>query len=296
MGDKLRQLRQGPTILAPEQMHRPRLRSPRLQHAHQAAAGQRIGQQYLRLHQQPGPGDRRLAQRIAIVTAQNRIALPAHFPLHARQPPLVAGGPDRMGQAEMIGEIFRPPGRSVTRQISRRGADHHPIRRQVASHQILLMDLADTDRQIEPLIHQIDHPVSQIQFHPDRRPGLQEGGGQGRDHAGAERGGSAHPQGAGRRQPQPLDRAFGDGDLLHHPFRFVKIDSPGVGEALASGVTLQQTRRQLAFQLGDIFPDHHRRQPQARRRPGKAAALHHGNKRLHPSQLIHIANLWLVMF
>ncbi len=79
----------------------------------------------------------------------------------------------------MIGEIFRPAGRSVTRQISRRGADHHPIRRQVASHQILLMDLADTDRQIEPLIHQIDHPVSQIQFHPDRRPGLQEGGGQG---------------------------------------------------------------------------------------------------------------------
>ena len=196
----------------------------------------------------------------------------------------------------MIGEILRRPGGPVTRQISRRGADHHPIRRQIAGHQILLMDLANADRQIDPLIHQIDHPVSQIQFHPDRRPGLQEGGGQGRDHAGAKRGGGAHPQGAGGRQPQPLDRAFGDGDLLHHPFRFVKIDPPGVGEALASGVTLQQTRRQLAFQLGDIFPDHHRRQPQARRRPGKAAALHHGNKRLHPSQLIHIANLWLVMF
>lgn len=65
----------------------------------------------------------------------------------------------------MIGEILWRPGGPVTRQISRRGADHHPIRRQVASHQILLMDLADTDRQIEPLIHQIDHPVSQIQFH-----------------------------------------------------------------------------------------------------------------------------------
>lgn len=91
-------------------MHRPRLRSPRLQHPNQAAAGQRIGQQYLRLHQQPGPGDRRLAQRVAIVAAQNRIAFPAHFSLYARQPPLVAGGPDRMGQAEMIGEILWRPG------------------------------------------------------------------------------------------------------------------------------------------------------------------------------------------
>ncbi len=180
----------------------------------------------------------------------------------------------------MIGEIFRPAGRSVTRQI---GAAQITIRYgAVASHQILPMDLADTDRQIEPLIHQIDHPVSQIQFHPDRRPDLQEGGGQGAITPAPNEVGALTrrvPAGASRSR----STAFGDGDLLHHPFRFVKIDSLGVGEALASGVTLQQTRRQLAFQLGDIFPNHHRRQPVARRRPGKAAALHHGNKRLHPS-------------
>ena len=85
----------------------------------------------------------------------------------------------------------------------------------------------------------------------DRWPGLQKGGGQGAITLAPNEVGALT---AGCR-PAPAaaaQRRFGDGDLPITRFCFVKTDPPGVGEALASGVTLQQTRRQLGFQLGDI--------------------------------------------
>jgi hypothetical protein len=72
----------------------------------------------------------------------------------------------------MIDQIRRYDWRTVTSQVSGRGANHHPIRTEIFRHQIGVVNIANTDRQIEALIDEIDHPVSQIQFDANIRPRL----------------------------------------------------------------------------------------------------------------------------
>jgi hypothetical protein len=62
--------------------------------------------------------------------------------------------------------------RAVTRQIVRCGANHHPVRAEVFRHQIIVMDVANTNGQINTFVHQIHHPVSQIQLDPHFRVAL----------------------------------------------------------------------------------------------------------------------------
>ncbi|KAG6336786.1 hypothetical protein ID866_2316 [Astraeus odoratus] len=216
-----------------------------------------------------------------------------HLPFRTRQPPLVARGPHRVRQAQMIHQIGGRLRRAVSRQIIRRGADHHVVGTQIFRHQIVIADIANANGQIDPLFHQIDHSVGEIQFDTHFRVALQKCGRQRGDRAAAKRRGGGDAQGAGGRRAQPFNRAFGNRDLLQHAPGLFEINASGVGQALATGIALQQPRAELRFEQRNIFPDHHRRHLQPRRRAGEAAALYHRDKRLHAAKLIHIPNSWL---
>ncbi len=195
----------------------------------------------------------------------------------------------------MIYQIRWRSGGTMTGKIFWRSTDYHTVGTQVFRHHVSLMDITNTDSQVDAFIHQINHPVGQIQLNTHLRPGLQKRCGQWRDNASAKRSGRANAQRPRRSQPQALNRTFGYRHLLQHAAGFFKIDASGIGQALATRIALQQTRTELRFQMGDIFSHHYCRHLELRCRGGKASALYHGDKRLHAAQFIHIANLWLVI-
>ncbi|MNE51713.1 hypothetical protein D3C80_1463520 [compost metagenome] len=88
-----------------------------------------------------------------------------------------------MRQTQMIDQIGGCLRRAVSRQIFRCRADHHPIGTEIFRYQIVVMNFANADRQIDAFIDQINPPVSQIQLNPHVRPELQKRGGERRNHA-----------------------------------------------------------------------------------------------------------------
>ncbi|MOA28630.1 hypothetical protein D3C78_1495840 [compost metagenome] len=72
---------------------------------------------------------------------------------------------------------------TVSRQIRRCRADDHPVGTEIFRHQIVVMNIADPNRQIDAFIDQIHHSVRQIQLNPYIRPVLQKRGGERRNYA-----------------------------------------------------------------------------------------------------------------
>ena len=72
----------------------------------------------------------------------------------------------------MIHQIRGRPGGAMAGKIFWRSTNCHTVGTQVFRHHVSLMDIANADRQIDTFIHQINHPVGEIQFNTHLWPGL----------------------------------------------------------------------------------------------------------------------------
>lgn len=154
---------------------------------------------------------------------------------------------------------------------------------------------ADAHSKVETFVRQVHHAVAQVQFHAHLRMGLLESRRQRCDHAGAEGGGRADPQGAGRLRAQPLDRGLGPAYLFQHALGIFVEHAAGIRQALAARAALDQPCAQPRFQFAHVLADHHRRHLQLDRSFGEVARVHDGDEGLHTAQLIHIPNHQLGM-
>ena len=114
----------------------------------------------------------------------------------------------------MRGEILRRGGRSVTRQIGRARDHHAPILRQPDRYEAGVRQLADADRAVDALVHQIHDAIGEVQRAGHVRIHLQEFAQQRRDVQAPEAGRRGHADMAARLHTPQTHRRLGIGEVI----------------------------------------------------------------------------------
>ena len=157
----------------------------------------------------------------------------------------------------------------------------------MAGHQAGVVKAADTDRQVDALLDQVDLLVveQQGQTQPavgaqQRRQGVAQ-----RPSGKAHRGGDA--QLAHRRVAQLGQALFGLAGQLQHLGTATVEGGSGLGESQLAGGAMQQADSRALLQLADLLAD--RRGGHAQRLGGghHGAALDYGGEHRHAFQLFH---------
>ncbi|MNM99122.1 hypothetical protein D3C81_1116720 [compost metagenome] len=103
---------------------------PLRQYRHQTAIGQRRADDEIRLRDDAHAGNGRFTQHFTVVGTHARGEGHAGFAFRPVQHPAVATGRVGVGQKVMFGQRLRRGGRTASRDVGRRGAQHDACLRQ----------------------------------------------------------------------------------------------------------------------------------------------------------------------
>ena len=184
----------------------------------------------------------------------------------------------------MVGEIGRPARRAMRLEIGRRGADHHPARREPPRHQAGVLQRADPDREVPAFLDQVNQPVVQPELDADT--GIQRGkaGEQRRDLTRAERQRDVQPQQSARLDAVGRDRALGRLEIAEHAFGEVEIAPPRLGDGQPPRGAVKQLGAEPRFERCEVLGDHGRRHAEQPCRSGQAAGSGHLREDFQPCQ------------
>ncbi|MNK84679.1 hypothetical protein D3C87_1045360 [compost metagenome] len=262
----------------------PLLRRPQLrQQFDKLPPGQVLAHVVVRQLDDADPLERRVQQGVAAVAVE-QAAYPHAVGFTVQgEVPLVAIA----HQTVVAGQLREAVGHAVAGGIGG-GGTHigHPLR-QLAGHQGRILEVAEADRQIEPLVHQIQQLVGEVEGHLQLGETHHEVVHQGGYAALAVGDGGRDAQGAlGHRlmAPQCQLRLV---EVVEQLATVAKVDLPELSEPhLASGAQ-QQLGLQPVFQLRHLAAHLGHRDPQLARRRGKAPLLRHADKFTDPFPAEH---------
>ena len=172
----------------------------------------------------------------------------------------------------MVGQVLRALRRAAGFQVGRRGTDHPGIGGQAPRHQRAVGQVADPDRHVDPLLHQVQEAVGEVHVDHQARMAAQEF---------RQRGGDGDPPEKCRyRHPQEPRRCRGAGKCGPRLLQ-VAQDAAGIGqEGLPLWCQGQAPRRpvhqpgpQILFQRGQARAGGGRREVQVPPRLGQAAGM-----------------------
>jgi hypothetical protein len=140
----------------------------------------------------------------------------------------------------------------VASQIRGGGAGDDPGLAEAARDQVFRAERADADRQVEPLLEEVDGPVRQRHVDAHVAMAREELGDRGRHVADAERDRGGEPDRAARLDGRLRGLLLGfvevgeqlDGPLVEQP--------PALGQADPARRALQEPRLQMRLELGDL--------------------------------------------
>jgi len=162
-----------------------------------------------------------------------------------------------VGQAIVVAQVTRMLRNALAREVGRRRADLHRIRRQRSRHPFGRPELAHPHHRVELLFDHVHAAVVEVQFHRHLRIRGQVARHQRRQHAAAPGHRRADPQHTLRLRLEAFHTGFGLLHLLEHRPAAGQVIAAGIGETLAACVPLQQAHAKVRLQLLDVLADHH---------------------------------------
>ena len=197
-----------------------------------------------------------------------------------------AGGGKPVTQAGVVFQVLHRQRPAMALEIFRRRTQQKPERPEPTRHQLRIRQAAAADRHIDALLDHVHQQVVEIQLQLNLRVGAAECRHVRHEEAIAD-GGQTHPQ-------------LATGLLDHmgeHGLRVLQVveDFPTTlvkqlplrRQTDFARTALQQPHIQRRFQLGDVFTDCRRRNPQAPRRRDKTEGLCRFNEGNHTTQAVH---------
>ena len=188
----------------------------------------------------------------------------------------------------MAAQVSRRCRFAMTRQIGRRGAQHMLQGHQPARHQTgILQPVRAAYRQVVAFLDDVHAPVLQVQVQRQVRMARQEGGNRGRQTRQREGHGRADAQRARGRGLQRPERLLGLAQLVQDARDLLVVARARLGQAHAPRGAIQQARRDVGLEFGDVLADGGGRQAELPRRGGEAALLHHLPEYPQRGQMVH---------
>ncbi|CAD7489447.1 hypothetical protein KBAD11_02100 [Aeromonas dhakensis] len=195
--------------------------------------------------------------------------------------------PGAESQAVVAGQIRQREGSAVALQIVWRGAKHRARAGQWPGDVAGILGLADPEDEVEAVADDVHQPIRQIQLDADLRVALHEAAQQRRQPVAAE--------GNGCIDADPARRlaGIGQGVLLQLPVVLQQALAAGevflarLGQALATGVAIEQAGADSGLQPLDVLADHGRRHREALRHGGETARAGNLDEDLDGGQAVH---------
>ncbi len=262
----------------------PLRRRPQLgQQLDKLALGQVVAHVVVRQLDDADPLERRIQQGVAAVAVQQAVHPHAVGAAIQGEVPLVAVA----HQAGVAGEFGEAVGHAVAGGISRRGTHiGHPLR-QLARHQAGILEVAESQRQIVALVHQIQQLVGEVEGHLQLGKAHHEVVHQRGDAALAVGDRGRDAQGTLRYRLMAPHRQLRFVEVVQQLATVAIVDLAELGEPHLACGAQQQLGLQPILQLCHLPADLRHRHPQLARRRGKAPLLRHADKFTDPFPAEH---------
>ena len=226
-------------------------------------------------------GPHRRGDRVRVVGGEIARDRDVERPVLADQLPDDLARVMAVDDAVVLREILRAARPAVAGEIFRARADN-PVDGGELAHDIArLAGTADADREVGPLLDEIDIVVGHGQLDPQLRMGLQELPHIGRDIAAPEHHRHVETQRAARRLAQLGHRRVGVVDIGDDVARPFVVDPSRLGQSDIAGRTVEQPRAERILQLSHLARDRGGVEPDLAPCGGETAGFNHPREQPH---------------
>lgn len=264
---------------------------PLRQDAYQAAIGQRVFQQEIRLQDHAHASNRGLAQHVAVVGMQQAAYRHLHFTAGPLQRPVVAGGPVAVAQARVCLQVLRGLRGAACGQVRGRGAQAYPRFAQAACDQRGAGLAGDADGHVVAFLDHVHQAVGQgqVQFH--LREAFAVAGQQRAEAGNAPADRRVDAQRARGLQRLRADTGFQRVEFGQQAHALGVVGRAGTGWADPARGAVEQAGGQALFQRRDLARDAGGGHVQGLGGGTEAVALDHRHEHAHRLEGVHCCAL-----